>query len=121
MLSKAHDTIDEIQIEILYFGDCPNYRKACDIICEIVGNENLNANIKLISVSDIHQAERHNFTGSPSVRIDGKDVESCFNEIQELQSNLPENASIACRLYACDHSMGCPSREMIVCALEQID
>lgn len=110
----------DIQIELLYFSDCENYRKACDTICNTIGEKGLNASIKLISVSEKNDLKVLKFGGSPTVIINGKDVEDCFNQINEIEFEKYDLNALACRVYTCDTNRGCPSEEMITCALEQI-
>lgn len=110
----------DIQIELLYFSDCDNYRKACDVICSTIGENGLDASIKLISVSEKDDLKALKFSGSPTVIINGKDVEDCFNQIKEIEFEKFDLSALACRVYVCDTNRGCPSEEMIVCALEQI-
>lgn len=112
--------LTDIQIELLYFSDCENYRKACDVICNTIGEKGLNANIKLISVSDSDDLQSMKFGGSPTVLINGKDVEECFNQIKEIDFTKFDLDALACRVYVCETNRGCPSEEMITCALEQI-
>ncbi|OLS23466.1 MAG: hypothetical protein HeimC2_26700 [Candidatus Heimdallarchaeota archaeon LC_2] len=110
----------DIQIELLYFSDCENYRKACDAICYTIGEKGLNASIKLISVNEKDDLKALKFSGSPTVIINGKDVEDCFNQINEIEFENFDLDALACRIYVCDTNRGCPSEEMITCALEQI-
>jgi hypothetical protein len=110
----------DIQIEIMYFSDCDNYRKACDVICDTVGQKDLNANIKLVSVNEVTDLNSKGFRGSPTVLINGKDVEECFKKVNNIDFDELNISSLACRLYICEDNPGCPSEEMIICALEQI-
>ncbi len=57
-------------VEILHFGDCPNYRRAIELVHLIAPD----AQVRLTQVEpETVEAER--FLGSPSIRVDGRDVE----------------------------------------------
>jgi len=109
-----------LDIELLYFGDCLNYRKACDMVCEIVGERNLDANIRLTAVTSVDNPAFSRFRGSPTILVNGMDVEMCFNAEKNSQFDdleLFPVTQLACRTYDCAHDRGCPTREMIECAL----
>lgn len=113
MRHNSNHTMFDFQI--LYFKDCPNYRSACDVICEVIGRHNLQASISIIPV-DEKRAEKMPFRGSPTVLVNGVDVEDCYDN-QKEQVDL---STLACRIYDCPHGNGCPSKEMIECIIEDM-
>lgn len=108
-----------LEFKIYYHQGCPNYTKACRIICDVVGENELLAEIKLIPVLDNKEAKLFKFKGSPTVMINGLDVEECYSGSVDDQNLLfgPLYDKNSCRLYECTQSKGCPSKAMIECAL----
>jgi hypothetical protein len=78
----------KMKIEILYFDSCPSYKDAIANVKAVLKEKNLQAEILLIKVEDEEKAEKVGFQGSPSVRINGKDVEG-----------RDEGFTFGCRLY----------------------
>ena len=99
-------------IEVLYFTGCPNYLPAVALVRDVLRAHGLEAApVALIAVESDAEALRLDFHGSPTVRIDGRDV-----------LPLPEGAapSLACRLYraADGRVLPHPPAEALVAALE---
>ena len=96
-----------MRIEVLYFEGCPNYPPAVDRLRTVLRREGLLAEIAEIEVKDEPTAKALNFFGSPTIRINGLDIEARSRGIGE--------PGFACRLY----SDGLPSEEMIRVALRE--
>ena len=62
-------------IEILYFRDCPNYLPAVANVRKALREERVSAEVRHVEVLDGAQAAATGFLGSPSVRVNGVDVE----------------------------------------------
>jgi len=62
-------------IEILYFRDCPNYLPAVANVRKALREERVSAEVRHVEVLDDAQAAATGFLGSPSVRVNGFDVE----------------------------------------------
>jgi Alkylmercury lyase len=60
------------RVEILYFEGCPNHVPAVE---RVAGELHLRPDIELIEVPDDEAAARLRFVGSPTVRVEGRDVE----------------------------------------------
>ncbi len=99
-----------MRIELLYFNSCPSYKQALANIKAALKEKKLQAELKLINVESEGEAEKLGFQGSPSVRINGKDIEG-----------RDEGFSFSCRLY---HMNGkttvAPSKEEIIAKLESL-
>ena len=63
------------RVEILYFEGCPNHERALDVVERVAGELGLQPAIELVAVPDAEAAGRLRFLGSPTVRVDGRDVE----------------------------------------------
>jgi hypothetical protein len=90
-----------MKIEVLYVPDCPNFQPAVERIRKVLAAGALRADIEGVAVNSAAEAEALHFPGSPTIRIDGTDVD-------EPQTNA---TGLACRLYA--SSGGVPSEEML--------
>ncbi|MGB8582067.1 MAG: DUF2703 domain-containing protein [Candidatus Sulfotelmatobacter sp.] len=88
-------------IEVLFVPGCPNHVPAVQRLRKVLRSEGINASIQEIPVTDELMASSLEFPGSPTVRINGRDVES-----------TPEQSyALACRLYA--GGTGVPSVEAL--------
>jgi hypothetical protein len=95
-----------MKIELLHIADCPNTEAARGLLIEALRELRLSEEISEIEVCDSAQAEALAFAGSPTIRVDGKDVET----------TLPSQDSYAlsCRTYVIDGTRhGFPSDEII--------
>jgi hypothetical protein len=64
-----------VKIELLYFDGCPSYRVLLSQLRELLADEGIEEEIDLLGVESIEAAERERFLGSPTLRIDGTDVD----------------------------------------------
>jgi hypothetical protein len=86
-------------IEVFYVRGCPNHQAAIDRLRNALRSAAIDAAIQEIAVTDDAMARQLKFPGSPTLRIDGRDVESS-----------PQNSyGLACRLYS--NGTGVPSLE----------
>ena len=86
-----------MRIEVLYVPGCPNFHPAVERLQAVLESQSLQAEICSVPVSTEAQAEALMFPGSPTIRVDGKDVEPG-------KATAP---GLACRLYA--NGSGVPS------------
>ena len=94
-----------MRIEILYVPGCPNYQPTFDRLQAILASEAVKTRIQGILVTTEVEAKALSFPGSPTVRVNGEDVEP-------LQTSVP---SLACRLY--ENWGGVPSEELLRVAI----
>jgi hypothetical protein len=64
-----------VKIEILYFPGCPNYLRAIEHLQKALLEEHVSAEVKHVQVLDAATAMTMRFLGSPSIHINGLDVE----------------------------------------------
>ena len=64
-----------MQISILYCEGCPNWYSALEDVKEVIAEYYVDAVIEAVQVTSQDQAEELEFLGSPTVRVDGMDVE----------------------------------------------
>jgi hypothetical protein len=64
-----------MRVEILYFAGCPNHAAAVDLVRTVLSEERVAAEMVEVEIKDSIMAQKLGFLGSPSIRIDGQDVE----------------------------------------------
>jgi hypothetical protein len=95
-----------MRIEVLYVPGCPNYVPAVERVQQVLASESLHVDVHGIPVNSETEAQVLHFPGSPTIRINGKDVEP--------QQTPP---SLSCRLYA--SQSGIPSEAVLHAAVSQ--
>ena len=94
-----------MEIEILYFDGCPTYKIAERALREVIAEEGMDAEIKLVVVNSDEEAQRVHFAGSPTIRVDGEDLFAVPER---------EKYALCCRMYATPEGLkGSPSAEML--------
>jgi hypothetical protein len=94
-----------MRVEILYVPGCPNYQPTFERLQAVLASEAVKTGIHGISVTNEGEAKALLCPGSPTVRVNGEDVEL-------HQVSVP---SLACRLYA--NRSGVPSEESLRVAI----
>ncbi len=102
-----------VEIEILFFAGCPNSEAALERAREAVAIEGVAANVQMIEILDTQHAIARRFLGSPTIHIDGEDVEP--------EARMSGEFGFACRTYrASDGSVaGAPSVDLIAIAIDR--
>jgi copper chaperone CopZ len=101
-----------MKIEILYFDGCPNHKPAVELVSEMLREEGISASVSEVNVPDEPTARAVGFLGSPSIRVEGLDVEPAARSSREY--------GILCRTYqVAGRSVGLPSRDTIRQALRE--
>lgn len=98
-----------MKIEVLYFEGCPNFRPAVERLKSILRQERVAGEITEIEVDDEAAARKHKFPGSPTIRINGLDI-----DVDVRKSGAP---AFACRRY----EGGIPSEIMMRRALRKTE
>ena len=88
-------------IEVFFVPGCPNHQAALDSLNNVLRAASITAAIREVAITDEAMARQLKFPGSPTVRIDGRDVES----------TPEESRGLACRLYS--NGSGVPSLESL--------
>jgi len=98
-----------MKIEILYFDGCPNYAPTMELVREVVADLGLNVAVEEVEVRDAADAERHRFFGSPSVHVNGVDI--------EIGTRDRSDYAFGCRMYG---NSGIPPRGLLEAALKEV-
>lgn len=94
-----------MKIEVLFVPGCPNYEPAVERMRKVLAAEALNTEVKGIPVSSEEDARALMFPGSPTIRVNGHDVEP----------NTMTAPGLTCRLYS--NRKGVPSEEVLQTAV----
>jgi hypothetical protein len=99
-----------VTVEVLYFDGCPNHEALLPRLRELLDEAQLPAQIELRRVPDEAAAERERFLGSPTVRVDGHDVEPGADQRDDF--------GLKCRLYRTETGFsGLPEDDWLRAAL----
>jgi hypothetical protein len=97
-----------MKVEVLYFDGCPTYEAATKTLRAVLAEEGVEADIELVAVNSDEEARRLRFPGSPTIRVDGRDL-----------FPAPERADwrLGCRVYATPEGLrGHPTAKMLKAA-----
>jgi hypothetical protein len=101
-----------MRVELLYFDGCPNHELLLSRLEELLELSGARADIELVQVADAEAAERARFLGSPTVRVDGEDVEPGSADRTDF--------GLECRLFATPAGLrGLPADEWVLGALQR--
>jgi hypothetical protein len=64
-----------MDITFLYWEDCPSHEEALQRLRQIMTEEGIQAPVRLINVETWEQAEQLQFIGSPTILVNGKDIQ----------------------------------------------
>ncbi|MDW8106692.1 MAG: thioredoxin family protein [Armatimonadota bacterium] len=64
-----------MRIELLYYPECPSHERALELIYEALALEGKQAEVQVIRIETEEQAIQHRFVGSPTIRIDGRELQ----------------------------------------------
>ena len=96
-----------MKIELLYWDGCPSYPEARELLQDIV---NGSGTVEMREVTTQEEAEALSFPGSPTIRVDGVDVDP---------AGAGGRPSLSCRIYYLPDGRvsPVPSRELLEGAL----
>ena len=64
-----------MRIELFYWDGCPSHPEALALLQEVLAERGLDTEVELREVLNDAEAEELRFPGSPTIRIDGRDVD----------------------------------------------
>jgi hypothetical protein len=86
-----------MKVELLYFDGCPSYAELLPRLRELLASEGIEEEVDLRLVESAEEAERERFLGSPTVRIDGDDVDPTAKDRDDF--------GLKCRLYRTEEGL----------------
>lgn len=94
-----------MKIEIFFTPGCPHHAGATSAVHEALAAEKVHACVGEIAVSDQYTALRMQFLGSPTIRINGRDIEPA--------ARLNTSYGLSCRVYTGSSQVGLPPVTLI--------
>lgn len=85
------------KVEVLYFEGCPNHVAAREGVERIANDLGLTIELRLVNIETADDAARLRFLGSPTVRVNGGDVEPGSDQRTDFVR--------ACRVYRTDSGL----------------
>ncbi len=94
-----------MKIELLYFDECPTYKPAHQALKQALLEEDIEAQIRLIAVNTNEEAQRIQFPGSPTIRVNGRDL---------FQTEERQDWGLGCRMYTTPEGLrGTPTKAIV--------
>lgn len=102
-----------MEIQFQYFDDCPNHDDARAMLDEVLSSRRVEVDVDVVNAGDDPAlAERIRFGGSPTIRIDGDDIEPGFVDGGDY--------TLRCRVYPTSEGLrGMPERGWIEAAVDR--
>ena len=95
-----------MRIELLYWEGCPSHPEALTLLEDVLREHGVAADVRLTEVMTDVEAAELRFPGSPTIRIDGADVDP---------AGAGAPPALTCRIYRlADGVSPIPSREQLV-------
>ena len=102
----------QTNIELFYFEGCPSWERALQNLEEALHLEGVKIPVLRVLVQSDQEAQRTHFLGSPTIRIDGVDLDGPEADTRPFM--------LGCRIYPeGDRAVGWPSAEVIRRALQR--
>ncbi len=96
-----------MKVQVLYFTGCPNHMPTVDLARQVIAEIGLDAEIEEVEVASGDDAAQLCFLGSPTVLVDGVDIEP--------NARTRMDFGFSCRTY---DGMGVPPRALMAAAVE---
>ncbi len=101
-----------MSVELLYFDGCPSYEKLLPRLHALLDDVGARDALTLRRIESDDAAVAERFLGSPTVRVEGQDVDPGAAERDDF--------GLKCRLYATPEGLrGMPAEESVLRALER--
>jgi hypothetical protein len=98
-----------VRVSFLYYEDCPSYELALERLRNVMAEEGTPGEVEVVKVETEEQARELRFVGSPTIRVDGQDIDPPSDS----------GYALTCRAYrsADDRVSPLPSKDVIRRAL----
>lgn len=84
-------------VEVLTFAGCPHAEPALELVRRVVDETGVSATVRRVDVPDAGAATAQRFLGSPTIRVNGRDIEPGVGERNEYV--------LSCRVYRTDKGL----------------
>lgn len=102
-----------MKVRFLYFEGCPHKEPALVRLRQVLKEKKLAVEVEMVEIKSEEDARRYHFLGSPSVQVNGLDIE------KERRNDLPV---FGCRMYKTkDGYSGVFPRELLEAALSKAE
>jgi hypothetical protein len=94
-----------VRVSFLYYEDCPSYDLALERLREVMDEEGIPNEVEVIKVESEEQARKLRFVGSPTIHVNGQDIDPSSDS----------RYALTCRAYRLpdDRISPLPSKDMI--------
>ena len=95
-----------VKVELIWFRECPNHEQARSLLRDVLRQWQVEDPVEDIDATDAEIAAAVRSPGSPTIRVDGQDIEPGFVD--------PGDYTPRCRVYLTDAGLrGVPERAWI--------
>ena len=99
-------------VEVLSFDGCPHTESALELVRRVIAESGVGATVRCVDVPDAQAAEAQRFLGSPTIRVNGRDIEPGADRRTEF--------SYSCRTYPAPQGRsGMPDEAWVRAALRR--
>jgi len=104
--SEKRKEVSGVKVELLYYEESEGFPVARNLLEQVLQEEGLDEKVELIRITSRAEAEKYRFPGSPTIRINGADVDPSYRPAGDYGFRI--------RLYSYDGRLHpYPSAEMI--------
>jgi hypothetical protein len=64
-----------VRVSFLYYEECPSHALALERLREVMDEEGIPGEVEVIKAETEDQARQLRFVGSPTIRVDGQDID----------------------------------------------
>ena len=83
--------MSEPLVEVLTFEGCPHAEPALALVRRVIAESDIGATVRRVDVPDPRAAVEQRFLGSPTIRVNGRDIEPGVGERDDY--------ALSCRVY----------------------
>lgn len=99
-------------VEVLYTDECPFWKETLKLIKEVIADLKTEVTVKKVRVRSEEDAKKLKFPGSPTVRVNGVDIDPAATETAGY---------IGCRIYRYEGNIyELPPKQMIKSGFERL-
>jgi len=84
-------------VEVLTFEGCPHAEPALELVKRVLADSGVGATVRRLDVPDAEAAAAQRFLGSPTIRVNGRDIEPGITERDQYV--------LSCRIYRTDSGL----------------